>query len=326
MAKPLLPPSRTYNSIIALPSKLWLQRAADQRPLDVIIKSMPSFMSSSAISEVMATDLLDPEYGASWWTSLWGFYDEKTNSSPEFLMLSLAMAATYGWPKVCEDLIAIGAPLGLVERPSSGWEFLLNHPALLLNSYSALELAAMAMRGNSAVTPWHPHQEEGLCVLFAAGADPNILSSRAAEEILCSGAIAKLFIEKGLSPFKRSPHSMGEPLFGLLFGSEIELSVPARAKVLRAFIDNGLPIHPPGGSLLRLMAESVYGLRLLPVVLLHSDKDGLRHSLIAEESSLRRRSSRMNKADQAAFLCILTEAILELQTPMPTNHAPKIRL
>ena len=318
-------PGRSYYNMQALPDALWLSSRADNILHGDVRSGLPAWMSSASKDEIMDTDMSDPNHGGEWWSNVWASADKDTQQSPEFMMFATAMAAVYGWPNVVENLIALGAPLGTIPRPADGWKYV----SMPINDLSVLSCTVAAMRVDNTRAQLHPRQEASLRVLLVAGADPNQLPWKVASQALSGGRLIRVLIDSGLSPLlKKHQDFLSTPLYSLLFGTDIELSVSARAKVLSAFIDNGMSLHPEIGaaSLIRRMTESVYGLRLLHVALRHPDRLGLIACMEECYQAFVHRSKRMNSQNQQAFIRFLDAEMLSLRTPIVSGLRYQRRL
>lgn len=334
--KILLPPDRKLPDMDAFPHALWMEPWFDGR--DAIIPQnlvLPAWMNQAAKDEIMEQLPLDPERSALWWSKMWEGVPSSAQTDPEFLMVATAMAACMGWPRVVENLLDIGAPVGLLERPEGGWKWL---PDTKIKSFvsrrecSVLDLCLWSMRGYTTVAPLHEGRSASLSLLIDRGAQPQDIQWAAAREMLSHGALANIFIDAGLQASKASTkEDLGPPgvmLMDVLFSADIDLANAARGRVLDAFIKNGMPVHiaPDKPSLMQYMGSSVAGLSQIDIALRHPDKEALSEDILKNQVLLSRRAQRMNKENREAFEQKLQEAVLSAATPQVSHSRRKVRL
>ena len=300
----------------------------DDEPLQ-----LPAWMNEKSREEVLSQLPIDFNKGAMWWAGVWQKVSEEQAKTPEFLMLATAMAATMGWPAVVENLLELGAPIAPIDRPSQGWQWIENNKRELDKPVcSVIEACLWGMRGFTTVAPLHPGRAKSLDVLFAHGADPKLISWRAAVELLSHGTMASKFIDAGLQASKPSTASdrggEGQVLMDVLFSSQIDLAAAARGRVLDAFIRNGMPVHiaPDKPSLIQYIASSVAGLSQMHVALKHPDKEALGKDVLENQALLEKRAQRMNEEKRTLFLSrVMQVAVIDAATPYvaPSRSRPR---
>lgn len=284
----------------------------------------PDWMNEAAREQLMRQLPFDPDQGARWWSKLWSEAPEGALDNPEFLMIAVAMAATMGWDKVVENLLDIGAPISTLEKPKDGWRWLYEErrPKLKTQSTSsALELCAWSMAGSSTAAPLHPGREKCLDLLIERGAKPSDITWPTAYHLLNQGKIIKKFIDAGLLATHSSTAmdrcGAGNILMDFLFSSDITLSNAARGRVLKSFIENGMPVQiaPGKPSLMGYIASSVAGLSQIEIALDHPDKKAISDDLIEHMGALEKRGLRMNEEKSAHFKSrVLEPAVLDAGT------------
>jgi hypothetical protein len=332
-AKILIPPDRDMASMDTFPRALWMdpwfETREDALPEDV---EFPEWMTAQAREEVLVQMPLDPCKGALWWSSMWKSAPANALEDPEFLLMATAMAATMGWPKVVENLLDIGAPIEPLVRPSQGWSIIPAKGKLDKPTCSLLDACLWGMRGFTTVAPLHAGRAQSLDVIFARGANPQLITWTTAFELISHGALANKFIDAGLQASHMSQDSdrggAGRILMDVLFSSNIDLASAARGRVLDAFIRNGMPVHvhPEKPSLIEYMASSVAGVSQMEVALRHPDREALAKDLIANQGLLEKRAQRMSNEKRDLFLSrVLQVSILEMSTPQ-TAARPRPRI
>ena len=294
--------------------------------------TLPAWMNEKAREEVLEQLPIDYNKGARWWAGVWQQVSEEQAETPEFLMLATAMAATMGWPAVVENLIDMGAPIAPIDRPLQGWQWIQKKGELDKPVCSVIEACLWGMRGFTTVAPLHPGRAKSLDVLFDHGADPQLISWRAAIELLSHGTMAAKFIDAGLQASKSSTAldrgGEGQVLMDVLFSSRIDLASAARGRVLDAFIRNGMPVRiaPDKPSLIQYIASSVAGLSQMHVALKHPDKEALGKDILENQDLLEKRAQRMNEEKRTLFLSqVMQVAVIDAATPgvAPARSRPR---
>jgi hypothetical protein len=346
MAKLQTLPDHGYNFDV-LPDRLWRSMWLEDHvkfmypdklltkdaSIDQVMEALPAWMNAAAREEIRTTFPHDTERSGIWWANLWQVLGTAGLESREAMMVATAMAATRGLTATTQNLIDKGAPLGVVARPAAGWKWMDGSQFKSKQALSVLELCVEAMRVSSTVTPFHPLARKSLDVVLAAGADPNLLGARALAHGICYGPIARMLVDHGLDPMLRVREAHmktdPEPLICRLFDGELVLSLPARIKVLTAFLENGLGLEPEGPgqpSLIDYMSKTVWGVRQLDVVLSHTDRDALRDTMSRARGRIEKRAGRMNATDNAAFMRKLDVAMLEISTATAPVRSKSVRL
>lgn len=319
------PPDRTMSDMDTFPRVFWMAPWFESRDITSGDIAFPAWMNEDACEQIMRQLPVDTDQGARWWSKLWEDAPEGALDNPEFLMISVAMAATMGWDKVVENLLDIGAPISTLEKPKDGWRWLFEErrPKLKLQkTSSALELCAWSMAGNSTAAPLHPGRAKCLDILIERGAKPSDITWPTAYHLLNQGKIIKKFIDSGLLATHSSTDvdrcGAGKILMDVLFSSDITLSNAARGRVLKSFIENGMPVQiaPGKPSLMGYIASSVAGLSQIEIALDHPDKQALSRDLIEHMTALEKRGLRMNAESAAHFKSrVLEPAVLSAETP-----------